>query len=81
MHNTATLDDTVRADHFRHWHDGRYLHHRNTGLFQFCRDRSTAARACPSRRRKNHRLDAFGFELLGNFSAQTTTVGNGIGQP
>ena len=58
MDNTATLDDTVRADHLRHGQHRGDLHDGNTGLFEFGGDRSTAASGRPSGGGEDHRIDA-----------------------
>jgi hypothetical protein len=61
MHNAAALDHTVGADHLRHRQHGRHLHHGNAGLFEFGRNRSTAASGRPSRGGEDDRIDAFGL--------------------
>ena len=80
MYNPTTLYNTVRADHLGHRHDGGNLHDGNTGLFEFGRDRSTAARAGTSRGGQNHSLHPVGFELLGNLPSQTAAIGERVGK-
>jgi hypothetical protein len=81
VHNATTLHNAVRADHLGHWHDGGNLYDGNTGLFEFGRDRSTAARAGASRGGQNHGLYPFGLELLGDLPPQTAAIGDRVGEP
>jgi hypothetical protein len=81
VHNTTALHNAVRADHLRHWHDRGDLDDGDAGLFEFGRDRSTAASAGASRGGQNHGLHPFGLELLGNLPAQTATIGDRVGEP
>jgi len=50
-------DDAVGTDHFGDRFGSGDLHHRDAGLLQFSCNRSAAASAGSSRRRKNHRVD------------------------
>ena len=81
VHNTAALHNAVRADHFSYWHDRGDLDDGNTGLFEFGRDRSTAACAGASRGGQNHGLHPVGLELLGNLPPQTAAIGDRVGEP
>lgn len=79
MHNTAALDDTVRADHLRHRHHGGDLHDGDTSLFELGRDRSTAARGRPSRGSQDDRIDPLCLELLRDLATKPPAVGQRIG--
>jgi hypothetical protein len=81
VHNTTPLHNAVRADHLGHWHDRGDLDDGYTGLFEFGRDRSTAASAGASRGGQNHSLDSLGLELLGDLPSQTATIGDRVGEP
>jgi hypothetical protein len=58
MDNATPLDHTVRAHHLRHWEYGSDLHDWDAGLFEFGRDRSTAASGSASSGGENHGVDA-----------------------
>ena len=81
VHNATALHNAVRADHFSYWHDRGDLHDGNTGLFEFGRDRSTAARTGASRGGQNDGLHPVGLELLGNLPPQTAAIGERVGEP
>src|SRR5262245_29664788 len=81
MDDTTTLDNAVRADHLRHWHDRGDLDDGYTYLFEFGRDRSTAASAGASRGGQNHGLHSLGLELLGNLPSQAAAIGERVGEP
>jgi hypothetical protein len=57
MDDAGAQDDTVGADHLGDRLCGGNLHHRDAGFFQFGRDRSAAASAGASRRRKDDGVD------------------------
>jgi hypothetical protein len=78
MDNTATLDDTVRADHLRHGHHRSDLHDRNTGLLEFGRNRSAAASGRPSRGGQDDRIDPLCLELLRDLATKPTAVSQRI---
>ena len=79
MDNTTTLNDPVRADHLRHGQYRGDLYDGDTGLFEFGRDRSTAARGRPSRGRQDDRIDPLCLELLRNLTTEPAAVGQRIG--
>jgi hypothetical protein len=81
MHDASAQNDTVGSNHLGDRQGGGNLHHRDACFFEFRRDRSAAARAGPSRRRKDDRIDAVLLDLLGHLPAQTPRVRQRIGPP
>jgi hypothetical protein len=79
MDNTATLDNTIRADHLCHGQHRSDLHNGDTGLLELGCDRSAAASGRASRRGQNDRIDPLGLKLLGNLTTQPAAVGQRIG--
>ena len=79
MDNTATLNNTVRADHLCYGHNRGDLHNRDTGLFELGGDRSTAASGRASRGGQDDRIDSLCLELLCDLATQPTAVGQRIG--
>ena len=71
---------SVGADHLGDGQGGGDLHGWNTGFFQFGGDRSAAASAGPSRRRKNDSVDAQPFGFLGHLAPHAPRIRQRIGQ-
>ena len=81
MYDASAQDDAIGSDHLGDWQGRGNLHHRDARFFEFRRDRSAAARAGPSRRREDDRIDAVLLDLLGHLPAQTARVRQRIGPP
>ena len=57
MHDAGAQYHAIGTDHLGDRFRGGDLHDGNTGFFEFGGDRSAAARARPSRRCENDRID------------------------
>jgi hypothetical protein len=58
VNNTIAEHNAIGADHLGNRHSGRDLHRRDSCLFQFRCNRSTAARAGSSSRGEYDRIDS-----------------------
>lgn len=79
MDNASSQNDPIGADHLGYGQSGSDLNHRDAGFFQFSCDRSAAARARPSRRSEDHRIDSLFLYLLGHLPAEPARVRQRIG--
>jgi hypothetical protein len=72
--NAMSQDDTVGAHHLGNGQGRCYLNHRDAGLLQLGRDRSSAASAGASGRCEDHGVYPFSFHLLDHLLAHPTGV-------
>ena len=79
LNNPVAEYDPIGSDHFGDRQCRGDLHRRNTGFFQFCCDRSAAARTGTSRGSENDGIDAQQFGLRGHLVAHAPSVRQWIG--
>ena len=78
--DAVTEHGSIGTDHFGDGQGRGDLHGRDAGFFQFGCDRSAAASAGTSRRRKYDRIDAQTFSLLGHLASHAPRIRQRIGQ-
>lgn len=74
MHDAVTQHQAIGSNHLCNRQSRGDLHCRNTGFFQFSRDRSAAACAGASRGRENDRLNTQAFGFLGHFAPHPASI-------
>ena len=74
MNDAVPEHDSVGTDHLCDGQRRGDLHRRDTGFFQFGRDRSAAARAGPSRGSQNNTVNPERLGLFRHFTADTARV-------